>query len=165
MSSSHARKRVIGPLVALALALALPGATFATTATSAVDESVTVLGTISMTGVPASLTYSSGGPGDLVSAPTFTATISTNNPTGAKFTWEAGPLTSGTATITPDQRRIKVGTAADVAYPGSGQQQLANTTSASTDAYAVTLKILIPNVPPGVYANPGSVTFRAISNP
>jgi len=163
---TFARKRVAGPLVALLLALAIPGSTFATTATSTVDESVTVLGTISITGIPASLTYTSGGPGDLVTAPTFTATVTTNNGSGYDFTWEAGKLQGPAAFIDPSQRRASVNGGADLVYPGSGQQNLGNNSGpTSGDAFAVTLKILVPNVPPAVYASPGSVTFRAITRP
>jgi hypothetical protein len=153
-------------------------------ASSTSTETLTVLPTTTLTGVPASIAYGSGiGGATLTSGSPFTMTATTNSATGLNVTWAASDLT-GSGTIAAQNNRYlqmtspgagcsSVGalsgysTAPGKVYSGvaNSQQSIVTVASAASCAIAgVTLRVIIPAAAtPGAYT--GSTTFTATENP
>lgn len=157
--------------LAAAMALALPGAALGVSSTA--SETLTVQAQVTLTGVPASLAYGSGLGGATLTAPTFTASVSTNNPSGATFAVVASDLTNGANQIAASNRAFKLSpTGAPIAYTGpAGTKQTLKTwaepidgQTAASGQMPVTASVAVPaGAIPGAYT--GSVTFHADVNP
>lgn len=164
-------------ILALAAVLALASPAFGA-ASSPVTETLTVLASTTLTGVPASLTYGSSLAGATVTSGTaFTMTASSTSPAGYNVSWAATDLTSGANTIlstarsflltTPGAGCATVGAstgytiAPGKAYngPAGTAQNVVNRTTAGSCAVAgVVLSVAIPaGAIPGPYT--GTTTF------
>lgn len=86
-------------VMALALALILPGAAMAATTSSSTTATATVDSVISMTGVPATYNFGHGIPGSILTGPTFTINV-TSSETAWSLTATVTNFTSGGNTIT-----------------------------------------------------------------
>lgn len=180
-------KKVRAAIVALTLALtlAIPASTFAVSSTS--TETLSVLSTTTMTGVPASLAYGSGLGGATLSAPEAHIAVATDNPTGANLSVQASDMarTGGGGTIASTARRVRLSFSGTTAgwtatapyvlnaaapgnpYPGPANfsSQLANSTTATSGLIVdTTMSIVLPaGAVPGSYT--GSVVFTLATNP
>lgn len=154
------------------LALTVTTSAFAATSTAISSESLNVLATVSITGVPATIDYGSSPSGATVSSSPMTIVVSTNNAAGFNFTLTATNLT-GAGTIPSSARRINctmtsAGTqfpgalcsGSDAAYPGGSNVALGATNAAGDATFATTTKVVIPgSAPAGAYS--GTLTFTA----
>lgn len=174
MKDNRARKR-LGPISTLFAVLmvatvgASPALAASTSATS--SESLTVTASISLSGVPATLTYSSVNAGQLSTAPEFSAAVSSNNVSGWTFAVNATALTAGAATIPATAREYVVsgtgftatGGGSPTAYPG-GDFTLASRTTGGANNVFVTSRVIVPAAAaPGAYT--GQAVFTASTNP
>lgn len=173
MQSTHAKKRsALGTILAVVAIFAIgvsPTLAASTSATS--TESLTVTASISLSGVPASLSYPSVNAGQLAQAPEFTAAVSSNNATGWTFAVNATDLTAGSNVIVKTQREYSMagtgytmtGGGSPTAYPG-GDFVLGSTTSGGSANVFTTSRVNVPaNAAPGTYT--GSAVFTASTNP
>ena len=176
------RYRTLAALVAaLSLVLSVAGTTLAASQSSSASESLTINSTISLVGVPASLSYGSGLGGETRTAPQFTITATTNNPTGLSGTITASNLTSNGNSIAATQRRFlasapNVGegwtldggstgwiTAPGKAYPGSVMPWFA-AAAAGSFSPKLTPSVVVPVAAvPGTYT--GTLTISVSENP
>lgn len=169
----HTRARSVRAII-LSLAIALGGASPAlaveTSATTA--EDLTVLATITMTGVPASISYGGANVGDSPQSALQAVTINTSNPNGARLEVSASNLT-GAGTIPSTARSFtnvssdNAGTIGGGAYPGPAGVRfvLFNRTAVFPSPIVVNFRsvIAIPSsATPGAYT--GSLTFFAVTN-
>lgn len=169
----HTVARKVRPII-FAVALAVAGASpaLAASTSSTTTESLEVTSSISLSGVPASLAYSSVNAGATASAPEFTASVSSNQASGWTLSVDATDLVSGGNAIAMTQRTYVVsgnfanftatGGGSSVAYPG-GPFVLATRNSGGAADVFLTSRVAVPaNAVPGVYT--GSAVFTASTN-
>lgn len=180
MKPIPAKKAVV---IGLALALALPSSAFAASQSSPISEDLTVQSTLTLAGVPASVTYGTGLGGTTRAAAPFNLTTSTNSTAGMTLTWSATNLTNGGGSILASARSLKVGADPDSPTPtcnlpggfatwgngnGASYGAPAGTAKLVCDTLGATnitlsgvvLSVAVPaNATPGVYS--GTTTFTA----
>lgn len=169
----HTVARKVRPII-FALLVAVGGASpaLAASTSSTTTESLEVTSSISLTGVPASLTYSTVNSGATAQAPEFTASVSSNQANGWTLSVVATDLTSGGNTIATTARAYVVagnfanftatGGGSFVAYPGGPFVLATRGTGGAADVF-LTSRVAVPaNAAPGVYT--GSATFTASTN-
>lgn len=167
------RARTLRAII-FALLIAVGGASpaLAASTSSTTTESVEVTTSISMTGVPASLTYSTVNAGATAQAPEFTASVSSNQANGWTLSVDATDLVSGGNTIDRTQRAYimsgnynnftATGGGSPVAYPGGPFVLATRGTGGAADVF-ITSRVAVPaNAAPGVYT--GSAVFTASTN-
>ena len=160
--------------VLFAVVIALGGASpaFAASTSSSTTESLEVTASISLTGIPASLSYSSVNAGATASAPEFTAQVISNHSAGWSLSIDASNLTAGGNTIPNTAREFVcagnfanfqcTGGGSPVAYPGSPWVIGSRATGGMADIF-ITSRINVPgNTAPGLYT--GSAVFTASTN-
>lgn len=115
---THAKKAITRTLLAFVLAIALPASAFAAEAT--VTESLTIDSTISITGIPSSISYGNGLSGHRfevtpsisawVEGPDIVVTVTGNNPDGLTLSMTATDMTrtGGGGTIPASARFVSV---------------------------------------------------------
>lgn len=98
-------RRFLAPFLAVLMALSSIGVAAAANQTSTAAETLTVLSTTTLTGVPATLSYGSGASGRLA-APVMSIAVTSNNPTGVSLAIGAATtaFTSGSNTISRTAR-------------------------------------------------------------
>lgn len=153
-------------IVALAMTLALASPTFALTSTA--SETLTVDAQVTLTGVPASISYGSGLGGTRTGAQ-FTVNATTNGAAGMTLTVAGSALTNGASTIAATNRSFDL--AAYNCGPvnnnpstlsGGGPHNVC--TSGQTATVPITPKITVPPTQaPGAYT--GTLTVTAVANP
>jgi hypothetical protein len=173
------RRKIAAIIAALSLALSVPGAALAATASQTANEALTVNSQITLTGLPPNINYGSGLGGETKSSPAFTLTATTNNAAGLKVTWAASNLTSGSNVIDASSRRLFVPTftgctaadgfnvipAAPVSYGVAGTDKLvcSRTTAGTATLTDVVASVVLPAAAvPGAYT--GTTTFKATEN-
>lgn len=171
MHRTYARK-VAAPVFALLVALAGASPALAVEQTGTTPESLEVLASITLAGVPAAVNYGSRLAGEAVQWSDEVITLGTSNPGGARLEVKGTNLT-GTGGTIPATARSFTGVSADT--PGTmGGGPLAapdtyltlyNRTSSFSSEVNVTFDIDLA-IPPtaGVGSYGGSLTFRAVSN-
>ena len=146
-------RRIASLALAAILTLTLATSALAGTSTSVQTVSATVVGTISMTGIPgipATLAFS-GTAGSNVVAPTFTITVASSDAFTVKLS--ASALSGPGPDIAPERYYVKTN-GAEVAY--SGPDMLIGSTSPLVEI----LKLAIPSgQAAGVYS--GTLTWTA----
>lgn len=165
--------RIRSGLMALAFMLVLPSTALGITTTSQSAESLNVIASITLTGVPASTAYADSPAASTVAAALMNIQASSNNATGFRVDVSATALTGNGNTIAATQRRFNCTvtgtspsdacTGSDVNYPG-GTMNMTWTNVAGSADMAFTPKVAIPpNAVPGAYT--GTLTFTAYTNP
>ena len=159
MHRTNARKA--SALLGLVLALAIPGSTLAATASSTSTESLGVAVSISITGVPPTLSYgAANNAGDLATAPSFHVTGSSNNGMGWEIRLNASALTSSGGTIPKSARSIAGADAGTVNY--ADDIALTGTDGPGDKSADLTMRVQIPaSAAAGNYT--GSATFTIAS--
>jgi hypothetical protein len=166
------RRRLTASILAAVLTLTTAGQALAGSVQQNTAETLSVLSTATLTGVPASYAYGSGLAGDLRQGPSFTVTASTNNPTGGTIYWQTTDFTrtGGGGTILATARRLQFNavpanctltsgpwlTAPGKAYTGIASTDNAICTAALAGTYVLDTVVLGVVIPAG--ANPGAYT-------
>lgn len=167
------RARTLRAII-FALLIAVGGASpaLAVETSSTTTEGVSVLATISMSGVPASISYGAVNAGDTPQSATQNIILSTSNPNGARLEVAASDLT-GSGTIPSTARTFgglganDGGTLGGGAYPGPAGTRLLLFNRGVAFAGPITVSfnvtLAIPsNAVPGTYT--GSLVFFAVTN-
>lgn len=157
-------------LFALVIAAAGASPAFAASTSSTTTESLEVTSSISMTGVPATLSYSSVNAGQSAQAPEFTANVSSNQVSGWTLTVDSTDLVSNGNTIAKTQRQYVIsgtgftgtGGGSPVNYPGGPFTLATRGTAGSADVFITSRIGVPPEAAPGVYT--GSAVFTAATN-
>jgi len=172
-------RTVVAVVAALSLVLSVAGTTLAASQSSTAAETLTVGSQVSVTNVPASLSYGSTIGGATLSA-NLNVEMSTNHPTGVTLTLDASDLTrSGGGTIASTNRLFTFArnnspfpsgiteTHADGSewsYTGSPTTIASSSGPIGPANYAVVSKVFVPaDATPGDYA--GTLTFTVATNP
>ena len=151
---------------------------FAATSTQSATTTVTVSTSIVLTGVPATIAFAAGAPSAVVTAPTFTANVVTNNRIGYTIGVVTSNMTSvGSADTIPATAFTWTGTSVTcngggvtcVGASGSPTNtttavQVASATkrtSAVGDTFTIASSLTIPLVDSGAYT--GTAVFTATS--
>lgn len=170
MHLTHARKaRALIFAVALALGSVTPALAVETTSTT--TESLDVLASITLTGVPASLSYGGRLAGETVLTAQQDVIVGTTSPTGARLEVKGTNLT-GPGTIPATARSFvnvgsnDTGTIGGGALPAADTYlSLFNRGASFAGPITVSFKVSLaipPSAAVGSYS--GSLTFRAVTN-
>jgi hypothetical protein len=151
-------------LLSIALTLGLVAPTFAASQSATSTETLTVNASITLTGVPTSLSYGSTLGAQKLSATMTGVHVFTNNPTGMKVTATASDLTAGGNTIAATNRAFKFGGSAEVPYTTANTVLTTFPGPVPDTAADIVASVNVPaNAMPGAYT--GSVTITAVTNP
>lgn len=166
--------RKLAILLALALAVALPGAALATSNSGTSPVSVQVIDSITIAGVPAAITFGSDVAGSTVTAAPFTLSSTTSAQHGFTLSLSLTPLANGGTTIPASATKWTASApggsycAANNCTIGGGTYSGSSLTlltvpAPATASVAVAPSLVIPAVAAGTYS--GTATFTASTNP
>lgn len=150
------RSLIVGLLV-----LAIPAATLAASTSATSAESVTVLDTISLSGVPATLTYPAAAAGATSTAPAFTLTYTSSAAAGLTVNVDPGAgLSDGSGHTIPVTAQTLMTERDPVRAMTSGANSIDVFTTVGGRTTTVTLGLVLPGGQPGG-AYTGTLTFTA----
>lgn len=163
--SHRSRRSALALAATLALALAVP------VSAASITESLTVNTVLTITGIPASISYGAVDPGGQSGQQTFSANVTSNNPWTFRM---SGSDFTGASTIGKSARQGQLGLAAGSVtsiapstWTGFDNAAFDGTTlnasgSAGSGSFNVDLRVNVPaNAPGGAYSGTITYTFTA----